>query len=223
MKSLGKLCYLSHYHTYYCWWSLNRCETDTFVHTGVCFMFFVCSVFPSFVLSVASWGSVNFAVSSSLLEWRFLYSYERYCLLERFWNILLCLSSFISACNTARTLLFTWIKWNLDKEPTVFNWQIVTAADVALDCTIGDAVLLALEYPLKQCGPVCVWFESSLKICKKLICKEGDMLYECNSRNGFRNPVKKSWRMRSFLLLRTIVMAWMIFSLYLLPSLVTGA
>jgi hypothetical protein len=65
-------------------------------------------------------------------DWRFLYSYERHCLLERFWNILLCLSSFISACNIAWTLLFTWIKWNLDKEPTVFNWQIVTAADVAL-------------------------------------------------------------------------------------------
>jgi hypothetical protein len=44
----------------------------------VCFLFSVCSVFPSLVLSMASWGSVNLAVFSSLWEWRFLYSYERY-------------------------------------------------------------------------------------------------------------------------------------------------
>jgi hypothetical protein len=42
------------------------------------FFVFVCSVSPCLVLSVASWGSVNLAVSSSLWEWRFLYSYERY-------------------------------------------------------------------------------------------------------------------------------------------------
>jgi len=56
----------------------------TLVHTcfcscGACFLFLVCfSVFTSLVLSVASWGSVNLAVSSSSWEWRFLYSYERY-------------------------------------------------------------------------------------------------------------------------------------------------
>jgi hypothetical protein len=67
-------------YTYYCWWSLNRCETGTFVHTGVCFSFFVLFfVSPCLVLSVASWGSVSLAVSSSSWEWRFLYSYERYC------------------------------------------------------------------------------------------------------------------------------------------------
>ncbi len=27
-------------------WSLNRCETGTFVHTGVCFSFFVCFLSP---------------------------------------------------------------------------------------------------------------------------------------------------------------------------------
>ncbi len=78
MKSVGKLWQLSHYHTYYRWWSLNRCETGTFVHTGVCFLFLFVSVFPCLVLSVASWGRVNLAVSSSSWEWRFLYSYERY-------------------------------------------------------------------------------------------------------------------------------------------------
>ncbi len=41
-----------------------------------CFLFV--SVFPYLVLSVASWGRVILAVSSSLWEWRFLYSYERY-------------------------------------------------------------------------------------------------------------------------------------------------
>ncbi len=45
---------------------LNRCETGTFVHTGVCFLFFVCSVFPCLVLSVASSESVKLAVFSSL-------------------------------------------------------------------------------------------------------------------------------------------------------------
>jgi hypothetical protein len=44
----------------------------------VFFVFCLFSVFPSLVLSVASWGSVNLAVSSSLWEWIFLYSYERY-------------------------------------------------------------------------------------------------------------------------------------------------
>jgi hypothetical protein len=43
-----------------------------------CFLFV--SVFPCLVLSVASWGRVNLAVSSSSWEWRFLYSYERYLL-----------------------------------------------------------------------------------------------------------------------------------------------
>jgi hypothetical protein len=28
--------------------SLNRCETGTFVHTGVCFLFFVCFCLPLF-------------------------------------------------------------------------------------------------------------------------------------------------------------------------------
>ncbi len=41
-----------------------------------CFVLFFVS--PCLVLSVASWGSVSLAVSSSLWEWRFLYSYERY-------------------------------------------------------------------------------------------------------------------------------------------------
>ncbi len=44
----------------------------------VFFVFRLFSVFPSLVLSVASRGSVNLAVSSSSWEWRFLYSYERY-------------------------------------------------------------------------------------------------------------------------------------------------
>ncbi len=44
------------------------------------FSFLFVSFFPCFVLSVASWGRVNLAVSSSSWEWRFLYSYERYCL-----------------------------------------------------------------------------------------------------------------------------------------------
>jgi hypothetical protein len=35
------------------------------------------------VLSVASWGSVNLAVSSSSWEWRFLYSHERYSIASR--------------------------------------------------------------------------------------------------------------------------------------------
>jgi hypothetical protein len=47
---------------YYCWWSLNRCETGAFVHGGVCLLFFVCSVLPCLVLSMASWGSVNLSV-----------------------------------------------------------------------------------------------------------------------------------------------------------------
>jgi hypothetical protein len=43
------------------------------------FWFFVLFfVSPCFVLSVASWGSVSVAVSSSSWERRFLYSYERY-------------------------------------------------------------------------------------------------------------------------------------------------
>jgi hypothetical protein len=75
MKSVGKLWWLIHYHTFY-WRSLNRCETGTFVHTSVCFLFFVSPVFPCLVLSMASWGSVNLAVFSSSWEWRFLYSYE---------------------------------------------------------------------------------------------------------------------------------------------------
>ncbi len=71
---------LSHYHTYYCWWSLNRCETGTFVHTTVCFSFFVLFfVSPCLVLSVASWGSVSLAVfffivrmEISLFLWKIL-------------------------------------------------------------------------------------------------------------------------------------------------------
>jgi hypothetical protein len=45
-----------------------------------CVFFIFCLFFvsPSSVLSVASWGSVSLAVSSSSWEWRFLYSYERY-------------------------------------------------------------------------------------------------------------------------------------------------
>ncbi len=34
------------FNIYYCWWSLNRCETGTFVHTGICFSFFVCVLSP---------------------------------------------------------------------------------------------------------------------------------------------------------------------------------
>ncbi len=44
----------------------------------VFFVFHLFSAFPSLVLSVASWGSVNLAISSSSWEWWFLYSYERY-------------------------------------------------------------------------------------------------------------------------------------------------
>jgi hypothetical protein len=44
----------------------------------VFFVFCLFFVSPSLVLSVASWGSVSLAVSSSSWEWRFLYSYERY-------------------------------------------------------------------------------------------------------------------------------------------------
>jgi hypothetical protein len=86
MKSVGKLWWLSHYHTYYCWWSLNRCETGTSVHSSVFFSFVVLFfVSPCLVLSVASWGNVNLAVSSSSWEWRFLYSYERYLVHLWYW------------------------------------------------------------------------------------------------------------------------------------------
>ncbi len=44
----------------------------------VFFVFCLFFVSPCLVLSVASWGSVSLAVSSSSWEWRFLYSYERY-------------------------------------------------------------------------------------------------------------------------------------------------
>jgi hypothetical protein len=45
-----------------------------------CAFFVLCLFFvsPCLVLSVASWGSVNLAVSSSSWESRFLYSHERY-------------------------------------------------------------------------------------------------------------------------------------------------
>ncbi len=47
-----------------------------------CVFFFVCLFcLPLFGSSVASWGSVNLAVSSSSWERRFLYSYERYLLI----------------------------------------------------------------------------------------------------------------------------------------------
>jgi len=62
------------------WWSLNRCETGTFVHTSVCFSFyFLFFVSPCLVLSVASWGSVSLAVfffivrmEISLFLWKIL-------------------------------------------------------------------------------------------------------------------------------------------------------
>jgi hypothetical protein len=44
----------------------------------VFFVFHLFFVSPCLVLSVASWGSVSLAVSSSPWEWRFIYSYERY-------------------------------------------------------------------------------------------------------------------------------------------------
>ncbi len=45
-----------------------------------CVFFIFCLFFvsPCLVLSVASWGTVSLAVSSSLWERRFLYSHERY-------------------------------------------------------------------------------------------------------------------------------------------------
>jgi hypothetical protein len=56
-----------------------------------CVFFVLCLFFvsPCLVLSVASWGSVNLAVSSSSWEWRFLYSHERYV-----WKVCLYLSYF---------------------------------------------------------------------------------------------------------------------------------
>ncbi len=53
-----------------------------FIPVCVFCLFFVS---PCLVLSVASWGSVSLAVSSSSWEWRFLYSYERYIVCSKFW------------------------------------------------------------------------------------------------------------------------------------------
>ncbi len=86
---MGKLWWLSYYHTYYCWWSLNRCETGTFVHASVCFPFFVCFFVSScLVLSVASWGSVNLAVSSSLWGWEIsLFLWKTFFLINLFLSV----------------------------------------------------------------------------------------------------------------------------------------
>jgi len=64
-------------------WDLHFCS-----YWCVFFVFLFVSVFPSLVLFVASWGSVDLVVFSSLCEWRFLYTYERYflCFLF-FWAI----------------------------------------------------------------------------------------------------------------------------------------
>jgi hypothetical protein len=51
---VGKLWWRSHYHTCYCWWSMNNCETGT-VHTASMFILNFCAclafVLLSFVLS----------------------------------------------------------------------------------------------------------------------------------------------------------------------------
>ncbi len=51
----------------YCWWSLNRCEIGTIVHTAfMLFLFlgplFFVFVFPSLEFSVAGWRSFNLAL-----------------------------------------------------------------------------------------------------------------------------------------------------------------
>ncbi len=52
-----------------------------FIPVSVFFLFVCLFCLPLFGSSVASWGSVNLAVSSSSWERRFLYSYERYLLI----------------------------------------------------------------------------------------------------------------------------------------------
>jgi len=71
------------------------------------FLFVFClPLFSScLVLSVASWGRVNLAVSSSSWEWRFLYSYERYF----YWNE-------PKHCLSDQDLLWYLFLWNLQSE-----------------------------------------------------------------------------------------------------------
>ncbi len=72
-----------------------------------CFLFVFClPLFGScLVLFVASWGRVNLAVSSSLWEWRFLCSYERYFC----WNE-------PKHCLSYQYLLWYLFLWNLQSE-----------------------------------------------------------------------------------------------------------
>ncbi len=70
----------------------------------MCFLFFVLFfVSPCLVLSVASWGSVSLAVSSSSWERRFLYSYERYfvCLTSlQLGNLCLKIKAWVPCCHS---------------------------------------------------------------------------------------------------------------------------
>jgi hypothetical protein len=64
-------------------WDWRSCS-----YRCVFFLFLFVSVFPSLVLFVASWGSVDLAVSSSFCESRFLYYYGKYFFLFLFfWAI----------------------------------------------------------------------------------------------------------------------------------------
>jgi hypothetical protein len=87
-------------------WNWHFCS-----YRCVFFVLYLFFVSPCLVLSVASWGSVNLAVSSSSWEWRFLYSHERYVL--------------HSSLSTFSAWLLTLGMLNDPKLETLMNWELV--------------------------------------------------------------------------------------------------